>query len=173
MALAESEFVGVDDPGALEDAGPLTLPKRRVADDSEMDMTPMIDLTFQLLIFFLVTFKADPSASIPLPSAKYGSAVPSRNAIIVSVKKGEGINPAKIYKGFASDPATLINTTDLKEIEAQLMDYIQTEADRGEKTMVIIQAGKDVKHRDVAAVANSVKSIAQIQQLYVAVLEVH
>ncbi|MGE0755509.1 MAG: ExbD/TolR family protein [Pirellulaceae bacterium] len=170
MSIAAPE---IDDLDATEDGAPFTLPTRRTTEDTEMDMTPMIDMTFQLLIFFLVTFKSDPAASIPLPSAKFGSAVPSRNAIIVSVQKGEGINPAKIYKGFANDPKNLINTTDLKEIESQLMDYIQTEADRGEKTMVIIQAGKDVKHRDVAAVANSVKSIVQIQQLYVAVLEVH
>jgi biopolymer transport protein TolR len=152
---------------------PFRLPSCRSKVDTEMDMTPMIDMTFQLLIFFLVTFKADPAASIPLPAAKFGAAVPSRNAIIVSVQKGTGINPARIYKGFANDPRNLINSTDLKEIETQLENYIQTEADRSEKTIVIIQAGKDVKHREVAAVANSVKAIAQIQQLYVAVLEVH
>jgi hypothetical protein len=38
--------------------------------------------------------------------------------------------------------------------------------------LVLIQAGKDCKHRDVAMVADAVAKVAQIQQLYVAVLEV-
>lgn len=162
----------IPDPAAEADDVPLQMPRRKNVEDTELDMTPMIDMTFQLLIFFLVTFKSDPSASIPLPQAKFGSAVPSKNAIIVSVQKGEGNNPAKIYKGFANESSALINSTDLKEIETQLEDYIQTEAARADKTMVIVQAGKDVKHRDVATVAKTVSRVAQIQQLYVAVLEV-
>ena len=168
MSTVETSF---DIPEEVDD-GPFVMPRRRTVEDTELDMTPMIDMTFQLLIFFLVTFKSDPSASIPLPSAKFGNAVPSKNAIIVSIQKGEGNNPAKVYRGFANDPAKLINSTDLKVIETELETYIQTEADRAEKTMVILQAGKDVKYRDVASVAKSVSKIAEIQQLYVAVLEV-
>ena len=156
----------------VDDDEPLTLVPRRSLGDTELDMTPMIDMTFQLLIFFLVTFKSDPSSGVPLPPAKYGQAVPSRNAIIVSVKKGEGAGPAQIYKGFAKEPNTLITSSDLKVIEAELEEYLQTEAERADKTLVIVQAGKDVKYRDVASVAATVSRIAQIQQLYVAVMEV-
>jgi biopolymer transport protein TolR len=162
----------VIDEADLDDDTPFEMPQRQISGDTELDMTPMIDMTFQLLIFFLVTFKSDPSSSVPLPGAKFGQAVPSKNAVIVSVKKGAG-DTVEVYKGFANEPKNRINSTDLKEIETQLESYIQTEAERSEKTLVLVQAGKDVKYRDVAAVAQSVSKIAQIQQLYVAVLEVH
>lgn len=168
MSSTAIELPTVDD----EEDVPFTLSRRKVVEDTELDMTPMIDMTFQLLIFFLVTFKSDPSSGVPLPAAKYGQAVPSRNAIIVSVKKGDGGSPARVFKGFANNPNNLINSTDLKVIESQLEEYIQTEADRADKTLVIVQAGKDVKHRDVATVAKAVSRIAQIQQLFVAVMEV-
>jgi biopolymer transport protein TolR len=168
MSTTEQVLVDAEEDEVL----PIQMPRRRSAEDSELDMTPMIDMTFQLLIFFLVTFKSDPASSIPLPAAKFGNAVPSKNAVIVSVQKAEGNNPPRIYKGFANDPNNLIRSTDLKEIEAALNDYIESEAVRADKTLVLIQAGKDCKHRDVAMVANTVAKVAQIQQLYVAVLEV-
>ena len=34
---------------------------RRKRDDDEMDITPMIDITFLLLIFFVVASKMDPT----------------------------------------------------------------------------------------------------------------
>lgn len=169
MSIAEAAVKTAEQ----EQETPFEMPRRRIAVDTELDMTPMIDMTFQLLIFFLVTFKSDPSSSVPLPGAKFGHAVPSRNAIIISVKKGQGDRPAQVYKGFANEEKNLINSTDLKQIEAELEDYIQTEADRAEKTLVIIQAGKDVKYRDVALIAKSVTKVSQIHQLYFAVLEVH
>lgn len=167
-----SEVETIPEPPVEEEA-PFRLVTRRSSDDTELDMTPMIDMTFQLLIFFLVTFKSDPSSSIPLPGAKFGLPVPSKNAVLVSVQRGEGNNPAKVYRGFANEPKNLIPSTDLKEIEAALDAYISSEAERADKTMVLIQAGKDVKHRDVANVAKAVANVAQIQQLYVAVLEVN
>ena len=46
-----------------DDDGP-ALPKRRLQADTEMDMTPMIDCTFLLLVFFVVGAKLDPDAVV-------------------------------------------------------------------------------------------------------------
>ena len=51
------------------------LPKRRMQVDTEMDMTPMIDCTFLLLVFFVVGAKLDPDAIVQLPPARYGAGV--------------------------------------------------------------------------------------------------
>jgi biopolymer transport protein ExbD len=159
-------------PDVDEDDAPPPQRARKL-EETELDMTPMIDMTFQLLIFFLVTFKSDPSGGVPLPSAKYGEAIASKNAIMVSVKKASGDNPPLLYKGKASDEATLIRTTDLKDQEAQLETYFAEEtANDPNKTYVLIVAGHDVKYKDVKRVAEVASRIPEIQQLYVAVLEV-
>ena len=48
-------------------------------DDTEMNMTPMIDIVFQLLIFFIMTFKIvalEGDFNIQMPSAAPASGVP-------------------------------------------------------------------------------------------------
>ena len=54
----------------------LDIPKRkRNPDDGEMDVTPMIDVTFLLLAFFVVVSKMDPQAAVDLPKASYGDSI--------------------------------------------------------------------------------------------------
>ena len=64
-------------PWPTTDTAGLAIAPRRL-EDTEMDITPMIDCTFLLLIFFLLTFKADEGATIPLPPAKYGIPVSAK-----------------------------------------------------------------------------------------------
>ena len=52
------------------DERPEPMRPRDSLEDTEMDITPMIDITFLLLIFFIVSSKMDPSANVPLPAAK-------------------------------------------------------------------------------------------------------
>jgi biopolymer transport protein ExbD len=61
--------VAVADPGDDEASGKLDLGEKRVVEEAEMDMTPMVDVTFQLLIFFMVTaaFAMQKSIEIPKP----------------------------------------------------------------------------------------------------------
>jgi biopolymer transport protein ExbD len=56
-------------PGAGEDEEPITLGEKREDFETEMDMTPMVDVTFLLLIFFMVTaaFSMQKSLEIPKP----------------------------------------------------------------------------------------------------------
>ena len=54
---------------SIDDAGhdPPLMPERNT-EDAEMDITPMIEITFLLLIFFLVASKMDSPASGELPT---------------------------------------------------------------------------------------------------------
>ncbi|GIX03117.1 MAG: hypothetical protein KatS3mg113_0123 [Planctomycetaceae bacterium] len=65
-----SEVLTSESPEVESDAeeARFTLPKRAPADD-EMDLTPMVDVVFQLLIFFMVTasFSLQKSISMPTP----------------------------------------------------------------------------------------------------------
>lgn len=156
----------------MDDAIAPLVPRARPLEDTEMDITPMIDCTFLLLIFFLLTFKADEGATIPLPPAKYGMPVSSKNAVMLTILKSDGDRPAQVFTGNTTDPAASVDTGDLKALEDEVAAYVEKEATTRRKTYVLIKAAADVKHRDVARVARAACRAADIDQLHVAVLEV-
>lgn len=65
-AVADNVAPGASEGG--DDAGPI-IERKRSAEDDGLDMTPMVDVTFLLLIFFMVTaaFSLQKSISIPTP----------------------------------------------------------------------------------------------------------
>jgi len=60
--------------------------KKRKPSDTEMDITPMIDVTFQLLIFFMVTSTMQGNPPADLPPAKSGGSIEVAKVINVVVK---------------------------------------------------------------------------------------
>ena len=86
------------------------LKRKRRGDDDEMDITPMIDITFLLLIFFLVASKMDEAAALKLPPARHGLPVGARNAVVISVTQGGPDGGALIYKGENLKAGDLFNT---------------------------------------------------------------
>lgn len=62
--------------GDEDDVEPAPLPRKK-RDDGELDMTPMVDVTFLLLIFFMVTASFSLQKSIPMPRSQ--SEQPSTN----------------------------------------------------------------------------------------------
>jgi biopolymer transport protein ExbD len=63
---------------------------RRKRDDDEMDITPMIDITFLLLIFFIVCSTMDPTKIGTIPSAENGLAVSAGDAAVIFINPGPG-----------------------------------------------------------------------------------
>jgi biopolymer transport protein TolR len=157
---------------AAADALPGKIAARRRLEETEMDITPMIDCTFLLLIFFLLTFKASEGATIPLPPAKYGVPVPAKNAVVLTVEQGEPDQPARVYLGNTTDASALADASDLEALEGAITAYVERETARTGKDFVLIKAAENVKHRDVARVARAASRVAKVQQLHVAVLEV-
>ena len=149
------------------------LKPRKQLEDTEMDITPMIDITFLLLIFFLVASNMDQATPVSLPPAEYGTTVATRASVFVTVDKPSGDEPAPVYKGDGVDPANLIDSSDLEALEAELETFVaDTILEDDRKQYVVIKAAKGVKHRDVARVAKSVARVAEVQRLHVAVMEV-
>ena len=77
-----------EDFGEAYGHSPLALARRRPLPETEMDITPMIDITFLLLIFFLVASKMDPNNAVALPKARYGTSVVEKNSVVILVSKG-------------------------------------------------------------------------------------
>ena len=140
---------------------------RKPLDDDEMDITPMIDITFLLLIFFLVASKMDPSSSIQLPKARNGMGVVEKNSVIILVTQGES-DQAAVRRG-DGEPFS----TDLEQQEQEIQDYVLESVERESKEHVLIKAERGVKYREVDRVARAVGGAREEGgSLHVAVLEV-
>src|SRR6188768_4070497 len=90
----------VPPPSADEPVEPVST-RRRKLEEADMDITPMIDMTFLLLIFFIVTSKMGPKAGIELPPARHGTAAVEKNTVILTVGPGDPF--AKVYRGESTD----------------------------------------------------------------------
>jgi biopolymer transport protein ExbD len=146
------------------------LKRKRPIEEAEMDITPMIDCTFLLLIFFLVTSRMKAEAPLQLPKARHGSVVVEKEAVILTLVKGPS-GAAQIYKGNSADPASLVEGSTPVEQEEAITRYVEQQAAGvPPKRNVLIKAERGLKHRDVARVERAA-SDADVQQLYVAVVE--
>ena len=70
--------------------------RSRAAEDFELDITPMIDITFLLLIFFLVCSTTDQESTIELAKARHGRGVGERDSVIITISD-EGVDSAPVY----------------------------------------------------------------------------
>lgn len=153
----------------LRQSARLLRPRKKL-EEAEMDITPMIDCTFLLLIFFLVSSKMNAGEMVDLPPARHGSVAIVKESIILTVTKGEGDIP-NVYKGDTTDVASLLDSTTLAVQETSIQAYVEEEVQNDPtKVNVLIKAERGLKHRDVTRVARAAGE-ADVPQLYVAVLE--
>lgn len=112
---------------------------RRNSEGCEMDMTPMIDVVFQMIIFFVVTFKIDDNINeeIVLESAKDGPLFDSDNptTLVIEVDR----------RGWLS-----INNLQLNE--KSLRDIVRGRYKRFGSFPVMIRADRRTQHKDVRKV---------------------
>ncbi|MEZ6088963.1 MAG: biopolymer transporter ExbD [Pirellulaceae bacterium] len=147
----------------FEDEAPITAPKR--SDDEEMDITPMIDITFLLLIFFVVCSKMDPSQTTNLPLADNGLAVSAKDSAVVKMKRGTG-ETAELQ---SNDGVTFSNDPDA-QIEA-ITRYITRERESG-KLKIMLMCEKDVRSGEVSRVQKLLgDAFPDVEITYIAVKE--
>ncbi len=110
-------------------------PKREMV---ELDMTPLIDVIFQLLIFFLVTttFVVTPGMSIQRPKAS-NSAPLDQKGYTVEIPKGAG--SSVLFQG---------KRLDYKGLKAALIELHKTNPD----IQINIDADENVEHKQVVEV---------------------
>ena len=154
----------------LDDLKPISVARKRRVADAEMDITPLIDIVFLLLIFFLVASKMDEAATVKLPPARRGIDVAQENAIIVIVKKDEGgdiVVARRDGSMFAKD---------LEQQESEIGEYVDaglTGSAPFERPMesIILKAQGNVREGEVARVAEAIGKVTEIAVLNYAVLE--
>ncbi len=154
----------------VADDGPLQLTERRPLADAEMDITPMIDIVFLLLIFFLVSSKMDEAVTVKLPPARHGIDVAQENSIIIIIKK-VGADQVTVAR---RDGSSFSNDLALQEEEIGLyIDAGLTGSPPFEAPMesIILKAQGDVREGDVSRVAKSIGKATETPILNYAVLE--
>lgn len=144
-----------------------SLKKNRKKDDDEMDITPMIDMTFLLLIYFIVASTPDKSTAIELAKAMYGDTVAQKNAVVFTIGEG-GLDSAPVFAADGKIPQFALSE-DLDKRNQQIQDAVEKGATE-DKTDVVIKADKGVLHREVARVIKAVSRVPGTK-IHLAVME--
>lgn len=146
------------------DNSPVIRPRGPSSDD-ELDITPMIDITFLLLTFFLVASKMTDEQAVDLPKARHGGLVSSKDSVIILMKRGSG-DQATVLR---ADGAPF--SSDTEQQNAEIAEYVQKGLDTGLK-YVIIRAEGSVRHGEIGRVSEAIsESLAEGEVINIAVME--
>ena len=143
------------------DVGFGTRTKRRQS-EADLDITPMIDVTFLLLIFFMVTSTMQPSSSADLPLAKHGVGIETRSATVITLRAAEGDREAP--------PVILLGDDSAPEGTVAEVTRLVEESVRQQRPAVIIKAERDVPHGFVQEITRAVTAV-EGSQFYLGVAD--
>ena len=134
---------------------------RRRAEEAEMDMTPMIDVTFQLLIFFMLTNHLANPAPTLVPEAAHGRGVDAEGRqMIVIDEQGD------YYLGDTIKPEALASSLDA------LVDEVRLNARAAAGPLdVIISAHKSVKYGRLRELVERLGNVTNLGKILVGVAE--
>lgn len=152
----------------------IELPKRkRNSDDGELDVTPMIDVTFLLLAFFVVVSRMDPQAAVALPMASYGDSIQDKEAVtLIVVLDPDDSEVVRIYKGRSMSDESLVSEGDEESQRDEIAEYVESElSNYPTKTSILIKAEGQVKTGMVELVKRGVaqSELALTRKVYVGI----
>ncbi|MEO8268119.1 MAG: biopolymer transporter ExbD [Aureliella sp.] len=138
---------------------------RALDSDDEMDITPMIDITFLLLIFFLVSSKLSPEQAVDLPKARNGGVVAAKESVVIVMRRGTG-DQAEVKRADGSP-----FSSEIEQQNEEIAEYVQKGLDAGKKH-VIIRADGSVRHGEIGRVSGAIsESMEEGQPINIAVME--
>ena len=116
--------------------------KEKTDSDAHLDITPIVDTVFNLLIFFALSlnFIVTPGIKVNLPESSTEEIVREKEEIVIVIKQGNEV---------------FINNSSVS-IE-QLFLILSESAQRNRETLIIIQADQKVSHGRVVKVMDTAK----------------
>lgn len=119
---------------------------RKPQDNPALDMTPMIDVVFELIIFFVVTIKQEDmfsklNANRPAPSTS-SSSDSSEITVNIMIGRGNGYNGLISYNN---------SRVDRSELDAHLREIART----SKKTPIIVKCTEDSPHKALVDVLDT------------------
>ena len=112
---------------------------RKPQDNPQLDMTPMIDVVFELIIFFVVTIKQEDlftrlNANRPAPSSSKSDSNESDTTVTIEIGRGRDANGVLVY-----------NRREVRR--AELDQNLREVARTSKKTPIIVKCTEDSPHK--------------------------
>ena len=112
---------------------------RKPQDNPQLDMTPMIDVVFELIIFFVVTIKQEDlftrlNANRPAPSSSQSNSNESDTTVTIEVGRGPDANGLLVYNK---------RPVRRSELDQNLREVART----SKKTPIIVRCAEDSPHK--------------------------
>lgn len=131
--------------------------RRTKTEDADLDITPMIDITFLLLAFFVVVSKMDAQVPVAMPKAASGGSIAEENCVVIVVTTETPGGPSKIYKGQASDTSSLVSSEGALDIESEIADYVENEiSNRPTVEAILIKGAGNARTGDIETIKRGV-----------------
>lgn len=141
------------EPEDESDDAPALVLRRRSRSDDDMDLTPMVDVTFQLLIFFMVTasFALQKSIDVPTPD-------PDKKGAAQQLQILEDLEGTSIKVQIDAANLIIIDEEPLSD-PSRLADALKDKMRKEQKTEILITANAAALHRSVIAVIDAANSV--------------
>ena len=112
---------------------------RKAQENPALDMTPMIDVVFELIIFFVVTIKQEDlfsqlNANRPAPASSSSSSSESDTTVTIEIGRGRDANGIIVYNN---------RVKRLQELDNDLREVART----SKKTPIIVKCATDSPHK--------------------------
>ena len=112
---------------------------RKPQDNPQLDMTPMIDVVFELIIFFVVTIKQEDlftrlNANRPAPASSSSSSSESDTTVTIEVGRGPDANGLLVYNK---------RPVRRSELDQNLKEVART----SKKMPIIVKCAEDSPHK--------------------------
>jgi len=131
-------------------------PKRRVG--VVIDMTPMVDIAFLLLIFYMVTtqFKPPEKEIVSLPRSTSEIKVPDKGIINITVNKYDALFVEYITK----DPETGEIIREAREVTTRNLNYELTQARlKLNNPEIIVKADRECSYKAMRDLMNTLQDV--------------
>src|SRR5271169_3595477 len=121
--------------------------------NEHIDMTPMVDVVFQLMTFMLFSVQMTGGEKVDVPPARHGIGVEETAATFLTLTKPSGPgNETKLLLGIGEGP-----TATLEQARQAVADGVKEG-----RRKVIIQADGDVPHGEIVKVVGAVGQVEGI-----------
>lgn len=134
-------------------------------EEEDVDITPMIDITFLLLIFFVVASKMDPTQTGRIPKATHGLSVSAKDSAVIFVSPGSAASA--IIRDIDGNEFS----TDEELQTSEIVEYLTDQLDRG-KNQVMILGDEDVKVSEITRIQTIIgDAFESLENTFIAVKE--
>jgi len=135
-----------------DEIAPLLMKSRRF-NDEELDLTAMVDVVFQLLIFFMVTasFSLQKSIEVPTPDQP-------RQGVSQALQQLEELQDVAILVAIDDRNVVSIDEEPLADL-SQLPDVLSARMRRDQKSELIVTAARNATHRTVISVIDAANEV--------------